>query len=116
MPKKFEPIPLDRSPESPTPPSDLPSGLYLHVSDPRVVDLPREGCITFRYTRGPANLTESTDGEPARASVDLNLTEICACEGSDMEDLGDKKDEASEKIDELFEEAQKSEGESEDES
>lgn len=115
MPKKFEPIPLDRSSEFNPQPSEPPSGLYLHVSDPRVVDLPREGCITFRYTRGPANLTESTDGEPARASVDLNLTEICSCEASEMEDLGDKKDEASEKIDELFEEAAAEEGKEKDE-
>ncbi len=110
MPKKFEPIQLTREfIDLPSP--GQPEGLYLHVSDPRVVDLPREGCITFRFTRGPATITEATGDEPARASVDLQLTEICEVEETEMEDLGETKNEAAEKLDELFEKASSEEEE-----
>lgn len=91
-------------------------GLNLFVSHPRVVDLPEEGCITFRFRRGPAMVKEPFKGTPGSASVDLTLLEICDVKDEAMpsdDKSGRRKSE--ETIDKLFEEAREDEEEDDEE-
>ncbi len=105
MSDDFEPIPLSpandgimANPISP----ESPEGLHLFISHPRVAELPEEGCITFRFKRGPRTVTEG-EGGISRASVDLRLLEICEVEAEEGEE-SEKKDDP---IDKLFAEAEK---------
>ena len=82
-------------------PSDS-GGLHLYVSQPRVVELPEQGLISFYYKRGPITLVEGGEDSEGRASADLTLTEICdVCE---CEVPGYTEEQETEsKIDEIFE-------------
>jgi hypothetical protein len=83
-------------------------GLPLFLDDLAVLDLPEEGCVTFKYKKGPVTATESSGDAPARASATLRLLEICACEAEDVEDKEEDDEyegDADKSIDELFEEA-----------
>lgn len=113
----FDAIPLDSSgPMSPEMPSGMPeSGLYLYVANPRVVELPEEGRITFSFKRGPITLKEGTEDRSGQASVDLclkEIVEVCACEVEEGEPKGEyaKSENA---IDSLFESLRKEVPESE---
>lgn len=83
-------------------------GLHLYLRDLCVLDLPDEGCITFKYKKGPVTATEASKDSAATASCDLTLTAICAVEAETGEKV-DKNDDADESIDELFEQAARSE-------
>lgn len=101
----FEPISLTSDANYPvTPPPQGETGLYLHLENACVADLPEEGEITFRYTRGPVTLVGSSANSPARAYADLNLTEITGCKGCKGEEKSEVKETES-RIDELLEEA-----------
>lgn len=102
---KFESIPLSR--KFPGEPATLPSedGLNLFISDPRVLDLPLEGEITFRYRRGPATVTEAVKGKEARASADFTLLEIVECEECEVESEASETEESSARIDRLLKES-----------
>lgn len=106
MPRKFEPIDLTERGYEPIP-SGPSEGLHLFISDPRVVDLPDGGCITFKFKRGPVTLTESTKSSPGTASCDLTLLEICEVEH--VEEYNDQDADNDSRpdnvIDELFREA-----------
>lgn len=104
----FEPIQLTTPPAYPSPSVPGENGLYLHIENPRVADLPEEGEITFRFTRGPVTLVGSTKDSAARAYADLNLTEITCCEACKGEEKSETKETES-RIDELLEEALESE-------
>ncbi len=101
----FSPIPLAKTPESyPSQPSPVSamsdtSGLSLFIDNPRVVDLPEQGCITFRFTRGPLTIRESGANRPGSASADLTLTEICEVTEEDAPEGIESKD----VVDDLFE-------------
>jgi hypothetical protein len=84
-------------------------GLHLYLRDLCVLDLPDEGCITFKYKKGPVTATEAGEDTAASASCDLTLTAICAVEAEEGEKVEDDMDETSESIDELFEQAARSE-------
>lgn len=97
MPDSFEPISLSRGSEgSPATPltgaEALNAGLNLFISNPRVIDLPHEGCITFRFKRGPLTVTEAKDGRPGEARVDLSLLEICDVEAHESEESESDED------------------------
>lgn len=79
-------------------------GLHLYIDDLAVLDLPDEGCITFKYKKGPVTATEASEDRPARASATLRLLEICDAESEDLEEEKDETD-SDKSIDELFEEA-----------
>lgn len=98
----------------PASPMEADSGLHLYIDDLCVLEMPDEGCVTFRYKKGPVTATEAKGDRPARASADLRLLEICdvKAETSEKEEPADDVDEA---IDELFEEALKAEVSEEDE-
>jgi hypothetical protein len=87
---------------------DMPisSGSTVRIDHPCVIDLPKNGLITFRYTRGPVTATEAHAGQPARASAELQLLEICDCDGSDAERYGeDDREETENSVDRLFRQA-----------
>lgn len=109
----FEPIPLTPVQYSTSPATSIESGLFLHIENACVAELPEEGEITFRYKRGPVTLVGSTKDSPARAYADFNLTEITCCEACKSEEDSDTKKTES-RIDELLEEALESESEKED--
>ena len=73
-------------------------GLHLFIDNPRVVELPEQGCITFRFSRGPVTITEASKSSAARAHVDLTLTEICDVK----EEEAPEGVEAKDALDELF--------------
>ena len=73
-------------------------GLHLFVSNPRVVDLPEQGCITFRFKRGPLTIKEGYKGSPGSASADLTLLEICDVKDEESPEVKESKD----TIDEIF--------------
>lgn len=101
---KFEPIDLDRSTSLATQsnaPSG-PSGLNLFIENTRVSELPESGEITFRFTRGPVTAVEALRGIPARAHVDLTLTEICKVKADPKE----SEEKAEQALDDIFKEAQ----------
>jgi hypothetical protein len=81
---------------SPPPVEQEADGLHLYIDNPRVINLPEQGCITFRFSRGPISARESFNGRPGSANVDLTLTEICdvkaedAPEGTDPVDVVDQ--------------------------
>jgi hypothetical protein len=92
------------------------TGLYLFVTNPRVVELPEEGKITFVFKRGPVTLREGTEERPGSASVDLRLLEICdvcACEVEAREK--GEYGESENAIDSLFESLRKEAPETEEE-
>lgn len=103
---KFEPISLVKDSESPNiglnqPESPVTAGLNLYITNPRVLELPEEGYITFRFTRGKVRIVEGDDNRESEASVDLTVTEICdvkADEGPE-EKVHERAENA---IDELF--------------
>jgi hypothetical protein len=104
---KFEAISLGSSgsniPEVAYPSGSNEPGLHLYVDNPRVVELPEEGKITFYFKRGPITVREGVEDRPGSASADLNLTEICdvcACEAPEYSEARETEN----KIDELFEE------------
>lgn len=101
MADSFDPISLSESgaTENLVSPGRAESGLHLYVSHPRVSELPEEGCITFRFKRGPRTVTEGDSGI-ARASVDLRLTEICDVEAHESDD-----EPKEDPLDELFKKA-----------
>lgn len=101
---KFESIPLSR--KFPGEPATLPSedGLNLFISDPRVLDLPLEGEITFRYRRSPATVTEAVKGGEARASADFTLLEIVECEECEESETHETEEDSS-RLDRLLKEA-----------
>lgn len=90
------------------------SGLHLYIDDLCVLEMPDEGCVTFRYKKGPVTATEAKGDRPARASADLRLLEICDVEASASE-KEEPADDVEEAIDELFEEALRTEESAEDE-
>lgn len=88
-----------------SPVSSEQDGKHLYLDDPRVVELPEEGCITFRFKRGPVTLVEGSDNRPGRASVDLTLVEICDVKAEELREygVGDESDQTESTIDSLFE-------------
>lgn len=76
-------------------------GLHLYVNNPRVIELPEEGCITFRFRRGPVTIVGPSRHGPGTASADLTLTEICEVEKSEAEEY-EKPTQLEGVIDELF--------------
>jgi hypothetical protein len=102
----FAPISLDNSGSLCEPCSPPEPGKHLYLDDPRVVELPECGCITFRFKRGPVTIKEGGSGREASASADLTLTEICAVKeeaSGDVEEY-EKSDKVENQIDKLFEE------------
>lgn len=89
---------------SPSSPSDG-RGLPLFIDDLAVLDLPENGCITFRFKKGPVTATEASGDAPARASATLRLLEICECEAEESEEEDEYEEDADKSIDDLFEEA-----------
>lgn len=98
---KFESIPLSfdglNSPAMPE------GGLNLYVSDPKVVDLPPEGKVTFKFKRGPVTLREGRGEQEGTASVDLSLFEICEVEECPVSGPAEPDRETENAIDEIFE-------------
>lgn len=84
------------------PSGDYDEGLHLFVEHPDVVSLPEEGKVTFYFRRGPVTIKEGREDEGASASVDLTLTEICACEECEVEEKSEPKM-AEHALDSLFE-------------
>jgi hypothetical protein len=84
-------------------------GLHLYLRDLCVLELPDEGCITFKFKKGPVTATEAGEDTPACASCDLTLTAICAVEAEENEGTEKYPDKSSESIDDLFEQASRKE-------
>jgi len=93
---------------SPAMPSES-GGLHLYLRDLCVLDLPDEGCITFKFKKGPVTATEASEDSPASASCDLTLTAICDVKAEENKGTEMDSDETSESIDELFEKAARKE-------
>ena len=108
--QEMDPISLKRDEGLNAPAMAGEDGLFLHISNPCVVDLPESGLITFRYRRGDLHLVK---GEEVRAFTDLNLTEIVDVESCEDESEDDEK--AEDNLDKLFAEAAKAEPSEEDE-
>jgi hypothetical protein len=98
---KFEAIPLSFDGlNSPVVPD---GGLNLYVSNPKVVDLPEEGKITFKFKRGPVTLREGRGESEGTASVDLSLYEICEVEECPVTGSAEPDRETENAIDDIFE-------------
>ena len=106
----FEPIDLSLSSRfnatTPATPFDS-EGKNLYLDHPRVAELPEEGCITFKFRRGPVTLREGFSGHPGSASADLTLIEICNVKAEKVSYEGPEEHEdesrTENQIDELFE-------------
>ena len=102
MAEDFDPISLSRPvPESPAVAADTASGQRISVNSPRVLEIPENGCITFRFKRGTVTLQSSSAGNPGSARADLELLEIVDVEAGEC-DEPETKESAPDKIDELF--------------
>lgn len=129
MSSEFKPIRLNGEASSSAQPWDSISrqsegdgdGLHLFLSHPRAIELPKSGCITFKFARGPVTVTEAYRDRPGSATVDLTLIEICEVEEHSDSETEEASEEISEHlegddlIDRLFDEARESESEVENE-
>lgn len=103
---EFTPIPLSDQHANPSGVPAPVSGPSIYISNPRVLELPLRGCITFKFERRPITITEGIGGLKGNASAELRLLEICNVEETeDSEEHGETEDREEDLIDKLFREA-----------
>lgn len=96
-----------------SPSSDYPSTPSITVEGPRALAFPEDCLVTFRVHRGQVVARSASRGQPASASVELQLIEVCCVEECEPEDKPAAPE--NDPIDRLFEQALEKPDEDEDE-
>lgn len=86
-----------------SPDSDYPC---VTIDGPGALNFPEEGIVTFRFKRGQIVARSASRGQPASASVPLQLTKLCGIEEAEPDESYEAADIEGDPIDRLFNQAQ----------
>lgn len=76
------------------------------IDGPEALNFPEEGIVTFHFKRGQIVARSASRGQPASASVPLQLTKLCGIEEAEPDESYEAADIEGDPIDRLFNQAQ----------